>query len=165
MTDRLVLLSLHPQYGRRILAGTKIYELRRRLPKEADQRIALLYLTSPDRILAGVARVKRVLGGTPDELWGRVSTSSGVSRDSYDRYFQGAEQAFALELEQATPLPRPFSLLDLRRLWPHFQPPQSFRYLYESLDQDALTLETPWGTKGVSLTAPMSTLAPPLLAK
>jgi len=146
MIPRAVFLSIHPVHGRRILAGTKTHELRRRPPRQMEAALLVLYLTSPVRAVVGVARIGSLITGEPGMIWDRVSTGASLSRDSFERYFAGVREGGALEIADAVALDQAVPLASLRSLWPGFSPPQSFRYLYDVPEAEGLVLETPWGS-------------------
>jgi predicted transcriptional regulator len=76
-------------------------------------------------MVVGEAEVVEVVGGSPDEVWDRTSEHSGISRDFFDEYFSGKEQAIAYSLGTVRRYPKPRGLGDygLRAA------PQSFAYI------------------------------------
>lgn len=127
----MLFLSIHPSFVRKILSGEKTVELRRQRPRcKAGDWIAI-YATTPERCLCGIVQVREVQIGEVDEMWQSVRKQAGVTRDQYDTYFTGSKQAVGIVLENPRTLPAPVSLSELRRVWPEFHPPQSFRYLNE----------------------------------
>lgn len=128
-TDTWLWLSLQPRYAARILADEKHIELRRARPLQAEGARALLYASSPVMALLGECRITGVEEGPPSRLWPRVSETAGVNQVEYDSYFAGATRAVALQLDEVVVWHQPVPLATIRRLWPRFMPPQSFRYL------------------------------------
>lgn len=74
-----ILLSINPRYVEKILSGEKKYEFRTRIAKRKVDSI-LIYSTAPvKRVLAEVT-VKKVLKGSPDELWDITEKYSGIDK-------------------------------------------------------------------------------------
>jgi predicted transcriptional regulator len=120
-------LSIKPIYVRQIFAGTKTIEVRRRFPLHAVGARALIYSTTPDRVLAGSALIERVEELRPSTLWRRHRLSAGIAKRDFDEYLAGSESGFAIQLANALPLIRPFPLEELRSRF-GFAPPQSYQY-------------------------------------
>lgn len=125
-------LSLHPHYADLIVAGMKRVELRRARPLRAEGATALLYSTSPVMSILGECTIESVEEAAPARLWKSVALRAGVNRAQYDEYFKGSDRAVALQLGKVRVWRRPVTLEAIRRVWPSFAPPQSFRYLTEA---------------------------------
>jgi len=113
----------------RILAGEKTVELRRQRPRDVTGQQVVLYATTPEKQLKGIARVTEIRTLPPQNLWHFVEHQGCVSHDEYQRYFAGSDQAVGIFLADAIAFEHPLSLETLRQAWPGFQPPQGFRYL------------------------------------
>lgn len=92
-----ILLSIHPEYVRQILAGSKKFEFRRNVAKRHVDRI-LIYSTSPEMKVVGSVSVLGVLKDTPQKLWQKTKDFSGISRDRFMEYFSQKEIAYAYQL-------------------------------------------------------------------
>lgn len=123
----VVLLSVQSPHVERILDGTKTVELRRRPLNLVPGTVVLLYAARARRELVGASVSGEVDRGTPDELWRRHRSASGLTRGEYDRYFEGASVGYALSLAGVRDLPAPIPLDELRRRWPRFTAPQTHR--------------------------------------
>lgn len=121
-----VLLSIRPVHVASILSGIKRFEFRRRLFTRRDVTSVLIYCTRPVGLLVAEFEIAEILVDAPDRLWERTASASGISKDYYDTYFEGRDQAFALAIGAIdifeTPIP-PAELID------NFTPPQSYRYV------------------------------------
>ena len=124
-----LLLSIHPQYAKGILAGVKRVELRRRLPRIAAGDVVVIYATVPTTAVVGFFTVERVERLPLGPLWRRVRDVAGVTRAAYRAYFEGLAEGVAIFVGKVERLSRPIPLRELRALWPGFHPPQGFRYL------------------------------------
>jgi predicted transcriptional regulator/DNA-binding XRE family transcriptional regulator len=126
--QRDVVLSIHPQYSSRILAGQKTIELRRRFPVSAPKgTLAYIYSTSPVRAMVGRAEIVDVIRRPLDQIWNDYSSDAFISKPDFDAYFSGLDEGVALKFANASPLPRPLDLAELRERF-GFEPPQSYLY-------------------------------------
>lgn len=128
-----VLMSIRPRYARLLFDGTKTIELRRVAPAVGPGSLILIYESAPTMALVGAGIVTSLEVGRPGPVWSRVRSGAGVSRAEYDDYFDGAARAAALHLRDVTRFTHPIPLADMRRRWPWFRPPQSYRYVQASM--------------------------------
>ena len=125
----ILLLSLKPRFASSILDGTKTVELRRVAPTVQPGHIVLIYASSPVRQLVGTCRVVRLDVAPKSAIWERYRNQCGVTEAEYEAYFEGAEDAVAIVVDNPCTLQEPPSLATLRNRVAGFRPPQSFRYL------------------------------------
>jgi predicted transcriptional regulator len=121
---KAILLSIKPEYVKKILAGTKKYEYRRRLAKEEISTI-LIYSTYPVMKVVAQAEVSGTICANPSALWEKTKANAGISRKKYREYFQGCKKANAYELGEIKAFDEPKSLLDYNISFA----PQSFVYV------------------------------------
>jgi predicted transcriptional regulator len=145
--NRTLLLSIKPTYTNKIFAGTKTVELRRTRPGVMRGDTALIYESSPSKMLSGFFKVGGIISDTPDQLWIRVQSEAGVSKDDFDKYYLGAKEAFGIRIEHVTRLQQPIELNELRELLPGFTPPQSFRYVTDGLLPSIYSVINDWNNK------------------
>lgn len=125
----IVLYPIKPIYVEKILSGEKIFELRKRLPKNDVKKI-VIYATSPESKVVAVANVRTIHTGEPKKLWKKVASRAGIELKAYKEYFDGCDYAHAIELECVSRFSRPF---DISQLGSGITVPQSFCYLAESV--------------------------------
>lgn len=121
-----ILLSIKPEYVKKIFEGTKKYEFRKSLAKKNVKRI-IIYSTYPEMKVVGEARVKRTITMPKTPLWELTKNYAGICRSKYREYFNNCNQACAYELEMVKKYDSPRQL-------EHYnlsQAPQSFVYLKE----------------------------------
>lgn len=94
---KVLLLSIKPEYVKKILQGTKKFEYRKRLAKE-NVSVIYIYSTSPSMKVVASARIIRRLSASPTALWEKTKAASGISREKYRDYFHGCKTAYAYEL-------------------------------------------------------------------
>lgn len=63
-----ILLSVKPEYVERIFDGTKLYEYRKRLPKQPIGKI-IVYSTYPEMKVIGEVEVIGLVSDSPTAVW------------------------------------------------------------------------------------------------
>ena len=129
MSERTLLMSIRPEFARRIFEGKKKVELRRTRPQVHCGDQVLVYVSSPVKALMGYFEVQHVIGGEPRWLWTEVRRGAGVTADQFHAYYAGASLAVAIFLAKAKRFNRPLTLDALRQHLGRFAPPQSYYYL------------------------------------
>ena len=122
--SRKVLLSIRPEFARKIISGEKRFEFRRRCFDPEVVRSVLLYATLPVGAIVGEFTVARVIRGRPAAVWRKTRAHAGISRRYFLQYFAGRDEAFAIEVARVTPFSRP---MDPRSRGP-FTAPQSYSF-------------------------------------
>lgn len=140
-----ILISIKPTYAGRILAGTKLCEVRKRFSRKWIGARAVLYSSSPQKALVGEATINAVVVSSPQEVWAKFGPSIGCSFAEYEAYVGSSAQVSAIELEDVVPYVEPISLAQISHLLQEdLRPPQTFCDLH--LDER----ESGWG-KAVSV--------------
>jgi predicted transcriptional regulator len=120
-----VILSIKPKYAKRIFNGTKKYEFRKRIFKNKNIDIIIVYATSPVKKLVGYFLIDKIIKTSPEELWEMSKEKAGISKQKFFSYFNEREVAFGIKIKKAVqfnPKIPPEELIS------DFYPPQSFRY-------------------------------------
>ncbi|MBN3814064.1 transcriptional regulator [Paraburkholderia sp. Ac-20347] len=121
-----VLISLEERHAINIFAGTKRVELRRRTMNVAEGTVVWIYVKRPIGSVVGLAIVAATHTLTPSQIWRRFGTCSGLEKTEFFNYFDGRDQAFALELKSVQKLKQEVPLGKLRDVSSGFHPPQFF---------------------------------------
>lgn len=129
MSFNALLLSIRPKYANLIFSGHKKIELRRVRPRLQKGDIVLIYVSSPVKALMGGFLVRKVIQGTPKYLWSTVGEEAGVTKKEFKDYYSGLSLGFAISSSKIWQLKQPINLIDLRKRWSHFSPPQGYRYI------------------------------------
>jgi predicted transcriptional regulator len=124
-----VLLSIRPIFAKLIASGAKTIELRRRFPTLPTGSMLILYATKPIGAVLGLGRLRSTTTATPQRLWRKFGSASGISKQTFDLYFDECIEGLAIEIGDFAPLTHPLSISELRETWPEFTPPQSYRYV------------------------------------
>ena len=129
MRDSMVVMSIHPKHAEKILSGNKRIELRRSRPAFAPGTIVLIYSTAPVQQIQGFFIVDDIVESDPEGLWNDYSEFCGVTEQEYQAYFSNALRSYGLLVSEAFRFPNPISLKKIKKIYPDFYPPQSYRYI------------------------------------
>lgn len=122
-----LLVSMKPQCAERILAGTKLVEIRKRFSGKWVGCKAILYSSSPQQALVGEATVRSITSGSPADIWAKFGTSIGCSSEHFEAYAGSAKEVSAIELDEVFPYRRPIALSQIScLLGEDLKPPQSY---------------------------------------
>jgi predicted transcriptional regulator len=122
---RTVLMSIHPRHAEKLLAGTKLVELRK--AAFASEVVAVVvYATAPTKAVVGVLEVEAVEQQSPSKIWAMYGDATGITRREFRHYYRGRRRAVAIRVRKASRLETP---MPLRALGSDLVPPQSYRYL------------------------------------
>lgn len=119
-----ILISINPEHVQNIINGIKKYEYRKVAAKQ-DISSIIIYETTPIKKIVAEAEIVDVLMLTPEELWNRTKDASGITKDFFDKYFEGRDLAYAYKLGEIKVYAQPKSLLDFGIK----SAPQSFVYV------------------------------------
>ncbi|WP_310384452.1 hypothetical protein [Roseateles sp.] len=121
-----ILLSIKPKFANLIVEGSKLVELRRAIPAQNVETIAI-YSSSPVQMIVALADVKEIVEASPTKLW-EISkiNGGGLTKAELFAYFESKKTGFALMLENIRVYDNP---LMPAKIFKPFSAPQSFRYL------------------------------------
>ncbi len=119
-----ILLSIKPEYVKKIFSGEKKYEYRKHLSQEPVDRI-IVYSTDPEQKVVGEITVIGIMKMSPTRLWEQTKRDAGISREKFRKYFKGCKSAFAYQLGETNIYETPKALSD----YGISQAPQSFVYI------------------------------------
>lgn len=142
--DNQILMSVKPEFAERIMSRKKTVELRRRFSTRWINHRINIYASSPVMSLLGEARIAGVVRNKPEIIWERFHNEIGCSRTEFDEYASGANELFAIELDDVKQYRSRIPLMQMSHLLnEELTPPQSY-----------MTLENgkPWA-KAISLAA------------
>ncbi|ACD52060.1 ASCH domain-containing protein [Clostridium botulinum] len=123
-----VLLSIRPEYVKRIFAGEKKYEYRRSLFKRNDVETIVVYATKPIGKVVGEFQIGDIIEDDPMIIWERTKLYSGIRKKDYMDYFKKRDKGFAISIKNIFMYDTP---LELKELNPEIKTaPQSFRYIF-----------------------------------
>ena len=119
-----ILISINPEHVSNILNGSKRFEFRKiQCKKNVDKMV--IYSTSPVMKVVAEAEIRGIIEDDPESVWQRTEDGAGISREFFDRYYEGRETAVAFELGDVREFDEPRELSQ----YGISNPPQSFIYL------------------------------------
>jgi predicted transcriptional regulator len=120
-----VLLSIKPEFAFKIFEGTKRFEFRKIIFKNADIKTVVVYASSPIQQVIGEFEIDDIFSLKPDMLWKETKEFSGISEDFFFQYFADRKIAHAIKINKTRRYKKP---LCIRK---HFNvvPPQSYTYI------------------------------------
>lgn len=128
------LISIKPKYVSKIISKKKTIELRRKpLPCTENGKI-WIYSTAPEQCIKATAKVSQIHKGTPSDIWKKYGANACISKEDFDNYFAGSEDAYAIELVDVKELSKEVKLSQIQKWLPDFRAPQFFRYLEHESD-------------------------------
>ncbi|WFR55400.1 hypothetical protein QA584_17515 [Anaerocolumna sp. AGMB13025] len=123
-----MLLSINPEHVINILQGNKTYEYRKILCKRKVDTI-VIYATCPVQKIVGEVEVLEAIEMDKEKLWKITEKKSGITKEFYDKYYEGKDTAVAYKLGEVIKYDEPHSLSDIGIK----MAPQSYMYISENL--------------------------------
>ena len=120
-----VLLSIKPEFAEKIFDGTKKYEFRKSIFKNADVKTVIVYASSPIQRIIGEFTIDRILNDDLSTIWDETARYAGITYDFYMSYFANREKAYAIKIRNAKRYAHARRLSDYNI---HYAP-QSFAYI------------------------------------
>lgn len=120
-----VILSIKPEFANKIFNGTKKFEFRRRLFKNKEVKIIVVYASAPISKIIGEFEIDSIFHENLNILWNQTSKFSGISEDYYIQYFQGKDSGYAIKVKNPKKYEEELCIKQDLGL----NPPQSFAYL------------------------------------
>ena len=93
--NNLLIISVKPEYARKILKGEKTIELRKCAPKRVGKDgYILIYVTAPVKELWGIYKIENIIKENPNTLWEKFGKQTGITKQEYNDYFKENKNAF-----------------------------------------------------------------------
>ena len=121
-----VLMSIKPKFVERIFAGTKTFELRKKLFKKTIDTI-VIYSSSPKKKVVGEIIIDRIISSTPKLLWKSHKSNLGISEKEYFEYYKNSKVAYAIQIKKVIKYKKELELKDFGIE----KAPQSYQYINE----------------------------------
>lgn len=87
----------------------------------------VIYSTTPVMKVVGEAEVEAILVDSPETIWKKTKTRSGIDKSFFDQYYKNRRQAVAYKLKNVVEFEKPRELKE----YGISAVPQSFRYIKE----------------------------------
>lgn len=120
-----VLLSIKPVFAEKIFDGTKKFEYRKTIFKREGIKTAVVYASSPLKLIIGEFDIAEILHKPIDELWRETEIYAGIDKDFFYSYFKNQTLGYAIRIQEIRKFEIPLSIQKEYKI----NPPQSFRYI------------------------------------
>lgn len=120
-----VLLSIKPEFVKKIFSSEKRYEFRKVIFKNKDIKKVVIYASSPVSKIVGEFTIETVVQDKPETIWELTKNYSGVNEDYFKQYFKGKNKAYAIKVKRVVQYQKSIELNEIGVKCP----PQSFMYL------------------------------------
>lgn len=127
--SKILLISVKPEFAERIFNGTKQIELRKSSPNVSSGDIVIVYSTLPEKAVIGTCVIKEVIKRSPTQLWKMHSDQLGIDKKRYFEYYKDSNIAVGIVLTSIEKFSNKISLDSIKKHFPKFSPPQTFKYL------------------------------------
>lgn len=127
--DRILLMSIRPEFAEQILQGHKTVEFRRKFSEKYKGSTIVFYITSPVQQFMFTATISTVVHNKKKNLWRIYKKEGGVSQETFDHYFSGIDHGYAIHLSNLKRLSNQLQLKHAKKVCPQLRPPQSFQIL------------------------------------
>ena len=121
-------MSIHPEYVDLIRDGIKLVEFRRTNFRREFQYV-IVYVTSPEKRIAGYCEVSEVTRHPPEQLWSDHEQNAGITREKFFRYLDGLSVATAIVIHKFHSIGEMLTLSAIGVT----RAPQNFQYLDKSV--------------------------------
>ncbi|WP_276133224.1 ASCH domain-containing protein [Polluticoccus soli] len=118
-----VVLSIKPEFAEKIFDGTKKFEFRRAIFKNAVKTV-VVYASSPTQKVIGEFDIESIISDDLDTLWQQTREYAGINEDYFYSYFGDKKKGFAIKIKCTRRYKKPLCLRSDFNL----HPPQSFLY-------------------------------------
>lgn len=119
-----VVMSIKPKFAEKILNGTKIFELRKKIFKKKVERV-IIYESSPTKKIVGEFIIDKIISDTPDKIYQKYNEYLGIDKVNYFEYFKNTNIAYAIKIKKVIKYEKELTLAEfsLKRA------PQSYQYI------------------------------------
>ena len=120
-----VLLSIKPEFAKKIFDGTKKFEFRKMIFKNKNIDKIFVYVSSPVQRIIGEFDIESILKDSVNRIWEQTNYASGITEDIYRLYFTNKEIAYAIKIGNTFKYEHPKKLSEFNINFA----PQSFVYI------------------------------------
>jgi len=133
--DSKLLMSIKSEHARKVLAGKKRVEIRRKFSVKWSGCKVSIYASGREHCIVGEASISKVIVGEPESIWERFNKQIGCTRAEFDVYTRSLKEVYAVLLENAIPYQRSISLGEVHNLTKKkLRPPQSYYNLSKNIN-------------------------------
>lgn len=96
-----VLLSIKPNFAKKIFEGTKKYEFRKVIFKQKGITKIIVYASAPISMVIGEFEIDTIICDDPSSLWNITHKHAGIDLDYFNLYFSDRERGYAIKIKNA----------------------------------------------------------------
>ena len=119
-----VLMSIKPKFVEKIFAGSKTFELRKKLFKRTVDTI-VIYSSFPKKKVVGEIIIDRIISSAPKLLWKFYKNNLDISEKEYFEYYKNSKVAYAIKIKKVIEYKKELELKDFGME----KAPQSYQYI------------------------------------
>jgi predicted transcriptional regulator len=128
--DNKILMSLRPEFAKRIINGSKRVEIRRKFAKKWIGYNVCLYSSRGASALVGEAKIEMIDHGSPEYIWERYNNDIGSTYDEFLQYVGSSKEIYAIVLTDVKPYKESVPISQLSHILSNeLTPPQSYYLL------------------------------------
>lgn len=120
-----VLLSIKPEFVKKLFSGEKRYEYRKAIFKREVESI-IVYSTKPEGMIVGELFIEDIINDTPESIWCETKAQSGITHDYFQAYFGDRSEGYAIKIAKVIAYEEPYDPVQRDS---NFKAPQSFCYV------------------------------------
>lgn len=120
-----ILLSIHPQFVKKIISGEKKFEFRKVKTKKFQPKKIFIYSTAPDSKIVAVADIVEILEAHPKIIWNKTKDYAGINHKFFLEYYKDKDKAIAYKISNVKEFSNPKNIKEVGIK----SAPQSFMYL------------------------------------
>lgn len=120
-----VVLSIKPEFAYKIFDGTKKFEFRKAIFKNADVKSIIVYASSPVQKVIGEFEIGKIFNNDLETLWNLTREYSGITEEFFYEYFSEREKGFAIQVKNK----KKYKIPKCLKADFNLHPPQSFAYV------------------------------------
>ncbi len=130
----MILISIHPEHVKSIIGGLKEYEFRKISFDKPGTRLEeyfVIYESSPTKAITMIIKKEEMIRNNINDLWNKCKDKAGITKNFFMKYYNNHEEGLAIKINEFITLEKPITLLEIRKDYPNFAPPQNYIYLSE----------------------------------
>ncbi len=122
--EKEVILSIRPEYVKKIFSGEKKIEIRRRIWRDSTVNLIYIYCTYPVQKMVGYFNVAYICEAPILELWKIVKNECCLNKKDFLSYFGFQEFGYAIKIKNPVEFSEPIDLKSISK-----KAPQNFCYV------------------------------------
>lgn len=135
--SKIILVSIKPEFANKIFDGSKKIELRKVSPNVRPGDLMIVYSTSPEMAIIGICKIREVIKTTPTDIWENYAEVLGIDEERFFNYYSDSDVAVGIVIENTRRLKSKIPLQSIKKQFPTFMPPQTFKYFSRDLLSNA----------------------------